>query len=251
MSDPEKTGARIEALRAGGAARFDPVGFRCIEAFARRAAAERGEAGRFMEARLAALLDEFGGRFEQGRKAADDTLARAATQFPHAADDLQGIGRSGTFAELRRLIGRLEAQSAGRPLAGLLAHVGLRSQESPDGGLANGAGENVRATVRNPAAPKELAYFRNTWSKLNAERQLTQALSQAPENAGPLNSHLLVLQSLKAMRETSPDYLRRFMSYVDALLWLDRVEVGGKTTQKNITRSEREKIRKSGRSNSG
>ena len=113
--------------------------------------------------------------------------------------------------------------------------------------MANGAG----ATVRNPAAPKELAYFRNTWSKLNAERQLTQALSQAPENAGPLNSHLLVLQSLKAMRETSPEYLRRFMSYVDALLWLDRADSGGKTTQKNMARGEREKIRKSGRSNSG
>jgi hypothetical protein len=54
-------------------------------------------------------------------------------------------------------------------------------------------------------------------------KRVTQALDQAPKNAGPINSHRLVLQSLALMREISPDYLNRFTSYVDALLCLDQV----------------------------
>ena len=43
-----------------------------------------------------------------------------------------------------------------------------------------------------------------------------------PKNAAPLNSHHLVHRSLTLMRDLSPEYLDRFMSYVDALLWLDQ-----------------------------
>ena len=67
--------------------------------------------------------------------------------------------------------------------------------------------------------------FRNTWSKLSVDRQVAQALDQAPKNAGPINSHMLVLQALTQMRDISPDYLNRFTSYVDTLLALDQAEV--------------------------
>jgi hypothetical protein len=50
---------------------------------------------------------------------------------------------------------------------------------------------------------------------------VAQALDQAPKNAGPINSHMLVLRSLALMRDIAPDYLNRFMSYVDTLLCLD------------------------------
>ena len=67
-----------------------------------------------------------------------------------------------------------------------------------------------------------LDYFRNTWARLSAEQRLTQSLAQTPDHAGPLNSHHLVHRSLTLMREVSPGYLHRFMSYVDALLWVDQ-----------------------------
>jgi hypothetical protein len=69
---------------------------------------------------------------------------------------------------------------------------------------------------------KSVQYFRNTWSRLSAEKQVTQALGQAPKNAGPINSHVVALRSLALMRDTSPDYLNRFMAYVDTLLCLDQ-----------------------------
>ncbi len=88
-------------------------------------------------------------------------------------------------------------------------------------------GDLVRYLAQHaPAAAsaelKSVHYFRDTWSRLSAEKQLTQALVQAPKNAGPINSHVVVLRSLALMRDTSPDYLNRFMSYVDTLLCLDQ-----------------------------
>lgn len=68
--------------------------------------------------------------------------------------------------------------------------------------------------------------FREVWAQVAAEAQLSQALARAPENAGPLNSHRLVLQTLVLMRELSPIYLRHFLSHLDALLWLEQAQGG-------------------------
>ncbi len=84
--------------------------------------------------------------------------------------------------------------------------------------------KNAPASMGARPELKSIRYFRDTWSKLSVDKQLSQALAQGPENAGPLNSHQLVLRSLSVMRDISPDYLNRFMSYVDALLWLDQAD---------------------------
>ena len=81
---------------------------------------------------------------------------------------------------------------------------------------------------------KSAQRFRETWSLLCAEDEVTQAVERGPENAGPLNSHMLVLRTLGLMRDLSPDYLRRFMSHTDTLLWLEQAhgklkETAGKT----------------------
>jgi hypothetical protein len=44
-----------------------------------------------------------------------------------------------------------------------------------------------------------------------------------PGNAGPLNSESLVYRSLSLMRELSPEYLRQFLGYVDALSWIEQL----------------------------
>jgi hypothetical protein len=62
---------------------------------------------------------------------------------------------------------------------------------------------------------------RASWARLSVDKQLAKAMDQAPQNAGPINSHMLILRSLAMMREISPDYLSRMVPYVDALLSLD------------------------------
>jgi hypothetical protein len=48
-----------------------------------------------------------------------------------------------------------------------------------------------------------------------------EAIARKPANAGPLNSHVLVLQALGMMQTLSPEYLRRFLAHVEALQWLE------------------------------
>lgn len=70
---------------------------------------------------------------------------------------------------------------------------------------------------------KSVRRFRQAWSRMAAEDQLDHAFGRGPENAGPLNSHMLALRSLALMRERSPDYLRRFMAHLESLQWLEQV----------------------------
>lgn len=73
--------------------------------------------------------------------------------------------------------------------------------------------------------PEELASvrrFRRAWEGMQLLDQVDQAVARKPANAGPLNSHMLVLQSLAMMRELSTDYLRRFVVSVETLQWLER-----------------------------
>lgn len=66
--------------------------------------------------------------------------------------------------------------------------------------------------------------FRRAWEGMQLLDQVDQAVSRKPPNAGPLNSHMLVLQSLAMMRELSTDYLRRFVTSVETLQWLEQAQ---------------------------
>jgi Protein of unknown function (DUF2894) len=83
---------------------------------------------------------------------------------------------------------------------------------------------DIAATAPPGRELRSAQAFRDTWSRICAEDEVTQAVEQGPENAGPLNSHRLVLRTLGLMRDLSPDYLRRFLSHADTLLWLDQAQ---------------------------
>ena len=102
------------------------------------------------------------------------------------------------------------AASTTAPLAELLQYLAQHSHGPDERGAAPGTRTDLKA-VRQ---------FRDTWSRLSTDKQTRQSLEQAPQNAGPLNSHMLVLRSLALMREISPAYLNRFISYADTLLCL-------------------------------
>jgi hypothetical protein len=72
---------------------------------------------------------------------------------------------------------------------------------------------------------------------------VVQATHRAPENAGPLNSHMLVLRTLGLMRELSPHYLRRFLSHTETLLWLEQAQGQLKSAQ-SPTKNGRQKTPK-------
>ena len=237
--------ALIDALRAQGAAQFDPVGWRFIEALARRLAGYQGEARRVLDDRLAELLSRFSARLDEAGQKAADALACGTARFPQAAEALQRAFDSADYAGLKRMLVALETQDCSGPLAGLLAHIGQHAAPAADAPSAVAVGTEPRREL------KSVSYFRSTWSKLSMDQELTHSLAQAPANAGPLNSHYLVLQSLSLMRDVAPEYLKQFMSYADALLWLDQADSVRNLPQKAAVRTEREKKSKAARGKAG
>jgi len=185
LDSPADFNARISSLRAAGADKFDPVRLHYIEVLIRRAAEHQGSVKRVLDAKVAQALATFRERFDQAQSDATKTA------LPKTDEPCESLGA---------LVRQLEQHS-------------LENTDAPLG--KNAESRSELKTIRN---------FRNTWSKLSADRQVAHALDQAPTNAGPINSHMLVLRSLALMRDISPDYLNRFMSYADTLLCLDQYE---------------------------
>ena len=104
----------------------------------------------------------------------------------------------------------LPSSLAPSPLSALLQDMAAPSAQRPWSPSGHGRLDNPR-----------VEQFRKQLGKISVQKQVTQAIAQAPQNAGPINSHMLVLRSLGLMRDLSPDYLNRFMSYVDTLLILE------------------------------
>lgn len=211
--------AQVRDLQAGEGSRIDPLGVFRIERLAARLQSadctghgpgDRGGSRQSGRAailhRLAAAIAAHHERVARARSKASADCARASAKFPGAATVLERLFEAGDFRRLWQRIAWLEGRGAsGRqpdPLAALLSDTGARS-----------SGAELRAVQR----------FQSTWARLRMTRQLEHSRAQAPRNAGPLNSHHLVLQSLEQMRAISPDYLQGFLASVDTLLWLDRV----------------------------
>lgn len=154
----------------------------------------------------------------EARRLVDERLSRLVAAY---AD---------TLAETS---GEVEPVSSGaepvRPLAGLASFAGLS-----DYAVRGSASATSTSTYPTLDA---LDYFREIWSTLSTEQQMRQSLAQLPGNAGPLNSNSLVHRSLSMMRELSPGYLQQFLSYVDALSWLEQLNGGSATTGKDAPRA--------------
>ncbi|RQO44203.1 DUF2894 domain-containing protein [Variovorax sp. KBW07] len=218
----------LDAWRARGADRIDPVRFRFIEAMARRTAGQQGDARRLLEDRLAGLLAAYGERVAAGEQAADSMAPPAAVAIAIATQQQQqSQPPRGALAELVEHLGRVSAHGDG-PAPG-----------------------DAVASLTPSGEEKTLRYFRNTWSRLSAERRVTQSLAKVPENAGPLNSHHLVHRSLTLMRDLSPEYLNRFMSYVDTLLWIDQVNSSGAAAPAGANAPRAESGKKTARAKPG
>lgn len=176
----------LASLRHEGADRLDPVRFHYMERLGQRMQAQPQAVRQILACRLQEALNAYIGRVRQW----------------------DGINRRGAASP----------RTGSTPLAELNRYIHSRTQGSQDShdGFVGGDG------VGRPEM-KSVRSFSEVWSKIAAENQVDQAVGRGPENAGPLNSHMLMLRSLTQMRDLSPEYLRRFLAQMDALLWLEQV----------------------------
>lgn len=185
--EPSEPPWSLDALRREGAPRLDPVRFRYLEVLSQRLPTAPPAVQRILADKLDAGLKACAERCQQTRQAPRAEAPRPAQASP-----------------LRQLNEHIQNLQQGQ----------LGVEESP----------RWEGELQDPHEMKSLRLFRETWAKMAAQDQVNKAVDRAPDNAGPLNSHRLVLRSLGLMRDLSPDYLRRFLSQLDALLWLEQVQ---------------------------
>lgn len=234
------------ALRAVGAAKFDPVRLHYLEVLAQRASAHQGPVKRILDAKLAQALDAFQTRFEHAQRDARDAVDQMTLASPQTAPALQKLLQAGDFKGVAQCIAALKKEAPRASLGELARYIAQHTAQTAEAG---GDGQAGNAGLRPEL--KTTRYFRNTWSKLSVDKQVTQALVQAPKNAGPINSHMLLLRSLALMRDISPDYLNRFTSYADTLLCLDQGGKGKPAPAKKTADAEGPKKPKSRRVSAG
>ena len=89
------------------------------------------------------------------------------------------------------------------------------------------AGPSLKGFQGRPGGElMSISRLRRSQGRRRADRLLTRAMREAPADCGPLNPQMLVLRTLWAMRDISPDYLARLVAYLDTLFWLDAAEPG-------------------------
>ena len=188
----------LAALREAGAPRLDPVRMYYIESLWQRTQVAPPGVQRLLAARL------------------QQAVADCRASWPRTQAAAPKPVRPGAAATRRAPVPAAPSP-APSPLAALNQHIRSRAQ----GSTAGTASAPMAGTAPDM---KSVQRFRDVWSHIAAEQQVSRAIVQGPENAGPLNSHRLVLRSLALMRSLSPDYLRRFLEHADALLWLDQAQ---------------------------
>ncbi|KAA0089629.1 DUF2894 domain-containing protein [Paraburkholderia sp. T12-10] len=198
-NEASRAHAMLDAWREQGADRVDPVRFRFIEAMARRAAGHNGEVQRVLENKLSELIRLY-----------SDAVANAA---PKAGESANANANANANETLRHKPPRSS-------LGALTDYIASHAR------AACGDSHGTKRITPQPSAYPELPVlddFREIWSRLSTQRQLRQSLAQVPGNAGPLNSSSLVHRSLSLMQAVSPGYLQQFLSYVDALSWIEQM----------------------------
>jgi len=197
--------ARLDAWRAAGQDRLDPLRFALIASLAQRAQHYSGAARQVLETRLAELIQGY---------------EHAAQSAPHA---LPGVAAEAVAAPV-----------SDRPLSALTADIRNRPRPGP----RPPADAQTGVAPPNDTYPELAALddFRALWEHFRTDKQVRESLRQVPENAGPLNSNHLVHRSLSLMRTLSPGYLRQFMTYVDALSALERLCQAGDPTGQWVAR---------------
>ncbi|MDR3369160.1 DUF2894 domain-containing protein [Rhodoferax sp.] len=218
---------QIASLRQLGADQFDPVRFHHLEVLDRRVTAHQGQVRHLLDGKLAQALVTLKERFELAHIDTQHAIDQIASEHPQAVADLQELLQRGDVAAVKQGLIKLKNRVHGTPLGELTQHLAQRRLPEAHAQLS------VHPGIRSEL--KSTQYFRATWAKISIDKRVTQALDQAPKNAGPINSHLLVLRSLALMRDISPDYLNRLTTYVDTLLCLDEMDKQKPTNPRKTT----------------
>ncbi|KAB7763347.1 MULTISPECIES: DUF2894 domain-containing protein [unclassified Xanthomonas] len=212
---------RLAAWRAEHAERLDPLRFRFLEALARRTEAQQGKARELLEQKLSALLDAYAAALDAAPQSAGDAEAAVRAMQPGPLGALLAQFRAAAVA-IRA--GNDHGANLEANDEAPTATDAIDTELPAPSPLPTAATAAARLTAPQLPAVEDA---RRLWTELRSRSQLRQSLQPAPADAGPLNSGVLVHRALALMRTLSPGYLQHFLSYVDALSWLQQLQEAG------------------------
>jgi hypothetical protein len=206
----------LAGLRETEAHRFDSARFRFIESLLERAATKRGPVQNILEEKIRAALTLY--------KA--DQYA-AAAQLESLTEHASACGVQGSIAKLVGLRELLDQKQVPVDSATSALERTLNEQEnlSVAGAMftADMSTERDGAAVTGGQRPlKSSRQMQLTQQRRSIVKRVELAIQQAPESPGPLNPQMLAIKALTSMRDVSPQYLSRYINYLDALFWLER-----------------------------
>jgi Protein of unknown function (DUF2894) len=203
--------AEFNALKTACGAQ-DPVRLRFIESLLQKAENGRGALAEVLEVKLRKAIDDYrkleSGAGEVSQTTELTTRTRELNHLTQVLNSMQGDEHDSQAAPLDQALRQQELD--------LVDAVAVEAQQS---------GANVQARQEELRAARR---FHSAMTRLNAEKVVAQAIAEVPEESGPLNPQRLATSSLEVMKDLSPHYLNRFVSYVDTLFWLESAGRGGK-----------------------
>jgi hypothetical protein len=204
--------AALAALEASGADQFDPVQFRYLQAMAMRSQQQDSAVAQLLLKKTWRGLQAYQARFSEQRTAATSLLVQVTAARPELTENLERLFATCEFKAIRRLAQRQEKRDEVDSFAALTRQLQTATHDAES------------MPVSGSQELKAVRFFRDTLQRQHADKLVTHALIDAPESAGPLNPQKLALRSLAIMREVSPAYLTHFVSYMDTLFWLEKID---------------------------
>lgn len=213
---PRDTLAALEAgiteLQADGGDHFHAVRFHFIKSMAERARQQDPLVADIVASKALAALESYRIDLSRERKRAATVVeADGACQTPAATP----------LSSLVHALGYRQAADNESSLQGPVGELLQRQEIEVLESFAEAPGDAATPPARPQRELTSARYFRELRQQLTAENRITRAVQEAPQDSGPLNPQKLAIRSLMLMRELSPGYLGRFVSYVDTLFWLE------------------------------
>jgi hypothetical protein len=235
----------IATLRETNADRFDPVRFRFIESLVERAITLRGPVQDVVQNKISVALKAY----QTDQQSTADHVKRVFAQAPDDdREESAELLRQGDYRRLKQRLFAVGAKPASDINDTLVILAGLRELldrpqlplDSPSSVFERKLNEQESASLagatytdevrldqdldlaakdqRPLKASQKMQVFQQ---RRAVERRVEIAIRQGPESPGPLNPQMLAIKALTSMRDLSPQYLSRYVNYLDALFWLE------------------------------
>ncbi|MGJ8686487.1 MAG: DUF2894 domain-containing protein [Spongiibacteraceae bacterium] len=231
---------QLASLRDADAHGLDVARLAYIDGLVSRAGHARPEVQAILQRKAEQALDAY---------IADNKI------LPPNSDDVQSVPGStsesnNTLWSLKSLIGQLDNSPVPQDATKSALEQQLLQQECVLLGSATFSVASSDVEPKDTAEPlalKSNQKMQRGRQERSLEKRIELALAEAPDSPGPLNPQMLAVKALSNMRELSPQYLSRFVAYLDTLFWLEQAEgtAGAKKDKKPSKSVARNRKRRS------